>query len=409
MSNTLSVIDMVAKEALRLAHEKATFIGTINRSYDDSFAKSGAKIGSTLRVRNPNEYVRRQGSRVMDVQDTTETTQTITVATQDGVDMRFNSAELALDIDELSRRYIEPAMNVLVSGIDGDCIRTATKETYNLVGTAGTAVGAVTSGFSDTSALGLARAALNRGLAPKDRNRAVQCDSVTMANISNGIKGLFHPSSEVEKAWREGFIARTAMADFYENERTYSHTVGSDVTVSTSSSSGATDGGTPITMNGSDGSVKAGDIFTLPKVFMCHPETKLSTGVLQQFVCTADSTGAITVSPPTYWTGPRQNVCTAASAACTVADFDSEVMTFVGTASTAYRHNLMYHQDAFTFVTADLPLMDDAHKCVRMQKDGLALRVWQGSDIRNDELLTRIDILYGFKTLRPAWACRITN
>ena len=82
MSNTLKVIDMVAKEALRIAHEKATFVSTINRSYDDSFAKTGAKIGSTLRVRDPNQYTRRQGSRVMDVQDQDESTQTITVATQ---------------------------------------------------------------------------------------------------------------------------------------------------------------------------------------------------------------------------------------------------------------------------------------------------------------------------------------
>ena len=69
MANTNSVIDMVAKEALRIAHEKCTFIGTIDRSYDDSFAKTGAKIGDTLRVRSPNQYIRRQGSRVMDVQD----------------------------------------------------------------------------------------------------------------------------------------------------------------------------------------------------------------------------------------------------------------------------------------------------------------------------------------------------
>jgi hypothetical protein len=345
----------------------------------------------------------------MDVQDTTETTQTITVATQDGVDLRFNSAELTMDIDELSRRYIEPAMAVLVSGIDGDCLRTATQETYNLVGTAGTKIGTVTSGFSDTSALGLGRAKLNQFLAPKDKNRSFQCDSVTMASLANGIKGLFTPEAEVNRAWREGFIAQTALATFYENERTYSHTVGSDITVSTSSSSGATDGGTTITMNGSDGNVNAGDIFTIPKVFACHPETKRSTGELMQFVCTAASTGAITVSPATIWSGPKQNVCNSSSGACVVGDFDSEVMTFVGTAGTAYRQNLMYHQDAYTFVTADLPLMDDAHKCVRMQKDGLSLRVWQASDIRNDELLMRIDILYGFKTLRPEWACRITN
>ena len=51
MSNTNKVIDMIAKEALRVAHEKATFIGSINRSYDDSFAKSGAKIGCARRHR----------------------------------------------------------------------------------------------------------------------------------------------------------------------------------------------------------------------------------------------------------------------------------------------------------------------------------------------------------------------
>jgi hypothetical protein len=63
----------------------------------------------------------------MDVQDQNESTQTITLATQDGVDMRFNSAELTLDtnnpelqVDAFSKRYIEPAMSVLVSGIDGD-------------------------------------------------------------------------------------------------------------------------------------------------------------------------------------------------------------------------------------------------------------------------------------------------
>ena len=61
------------------------------------------------------------------------------------------------------------------------------------------------------------------------------------------------------------------------------------------------------------------------------------------------------------------------------------------------------------FVTADLPLMDDAAKCVRRMQDGLSLRVWQASDIRNDELLMRIDILYGMAALRPEWACRLSG
>jgi hypothetical protein len=52
-------------------------------------------------------------------------------------------------------------------------------------------------------------------------------------------------------------------------------------------------------------------------------------------------------------------------------------------------------------------LMDDSHKCTRRVQDGLSLRVWMASDIRNDELLMRLDILHGFAALRPEWACRV--
>ena len=114
---------------------------------------------------------------------------------------------------------------------------------------------------------------------------------------------------------------------------------------------------------------------------------------------TAVSGTAYSVSPAIITTGATQTVNSVPVSAAAA--------TAVGTASTVYRNPLMYHKDFFTFVTADLPLMDDAHKCTRLTKDGLSLRVWQASDIRNDELLMRIDILYGFKILRPEWACRL--
>jgi hypothetical protein len=143
-------------------------------------------------------------------------------------------------------------------------------------------------------------------------------------------------------------------------------------------------------------------VFEIAGVYAVHPETKVAYSHLQQFTVLSGSTATnLLISPTIYLTGPKQNV----SAAPTT----TAVLTFVGSASIAYRQNLMYHKDAFTFVTADLPLMDDALKCVRRNQDGLAIRVWQGSDIRNDELLLRLDILYGWKALRPEWACRITN
>jgi hypothetical protein len=401
MANSLLTIDMVTREALRVAHESCAFISTTDLQYDNSFGQTGAKIGSTLRVRKPNQYVRTQGSRVMDVQDQAESNGTITVATQDHVDMRFNSAELTLSIDDFSKRYIEPAVKVLVSGIESDYLTFATQSTYNVAGSAGSAINSL-------AVPGGARTKINQGLAPKN-NRSLQLDSGTNATLVAAFPAYFNPSNAISEQYREGMIARTSMADYYENERVYTHTVGSDVTVNTSSSAAVTDGGTNITMNGSDGNIKKGDVFTVAGVYACHPETKRAYPNLQQFVATADSTGAITVSPPTYLTGPKQNVASASSAQLATTDFNSKAMTFVGTANSSYVQPLMYHKEAFQFVTADLPLMAGAEKCVRRVQDGLSMRVWQDSDIRNDELLMRIDILYGFAALRPEWACRLVG
>lgn len=411
MSNTNKVLDMIANESLAIAHEECAFIKTTNLQYDEDFKWQGPhKGGQSLRVRLPNQYTRRQGSRVMDVQDQDEATTSITVATQDGVDMRFNSAELSLEVNDpkqverFSERYIKPAMSVLVSGIEGDYISAMTKKVWNTAGTAGTLLGA----SGDISAAFNARALINSNLAPKS-DRAFQLDSFTMASVVNGKTGLFHPETQVKKAFTEGYYGRAAGADWYENERTYTHTTGSDLTGS-SAAANAISGNGATSIDTSNVTVNAGDVFTVAGVYACHPETKRSLGYLQQFVATAAATNAaISVSPTIYISGAKQNVCSSASAALATTDFNSKTFTFIGSASTSYRQNLVYHKDAFAFVTADLPLMDGSEKCVRKQLDGLSIRVWMASDIRNDELLVRLDILYGYKELYPQWAARITN
>lgn len=407
MANSLKFIDMVAREALAIAHEKCTFIGTVDRQYDDSFGKKGAKIGDTLRVRNANQYTRRTGSRVMDVQDQNESTQTITLATQDGVDMRFNSAELTLDTDSpadvaaFSKRYIEPAVSVLASGIEGDFLEYATKATYQVAGTAGT-------GITSLVAPGAARAKLNSSLAPK-ADRAIQMDSVTMGGLVNGVAAYFNPSNAIASQYREGMIARTAMADYYENERVWRLTHSDDVTADTDAAALVTDGGSTIDMHTLLPVAKqtVGSVFTIAGVYDCHPETKQAYSWLKQFTITAIGATTTTVSPAFYLTGARQNVTSSTGAELATTDFNAKTLTFVGAASTSYVQPLMYHKDAFQFVAADLPLMDDAHKCTRRTQDGLSMRIWMASDIRNDELLMRIDMLYGFAALRPEWACRM--
>lgn len=400
---SLVSIDMITREALRIAHEKLSFIGTVDRQYDSSFAKSGAKIGDTLRVRRPNQYLRTKGSRVMDVQDQDEVSSSITNATQDHVDMRFNSAERALTIDEMSKRYIEPAVSVLASGIEADFLAFATKATYQVAGTAGTAI-------TDLVATGAARAKLNQQLAPKDDNRCIQMDSVTMGGLVNGVTGYFNPTNALGEQYREGLVARTSMANFYENERTWSLTNTADVTGTTDAAAGVTDGGTAVTMGATVASPAVGSVFTIAGVYDCHPETKAAYPHLKQFtVVTTAATTALVISPATILTGARQNVVTSTGGTLLTTDFNSKTLTFVGAASTTYNHPLMYHKEAFQFVTADLPILDSAEKCTRRIQDGLSMRVWQDGDIRNDELLMRIDILYGMAALRPEWACRLVG
>lgn len=410
MSNFFAVTDRVAKESLRIAHEKLSFIGTVDRQHDTTFKYQGGagKNGQTLRVKNPNQYIRRQGSRVMDVQDQLESTQTITVATQDGVDMRFNSQELIQSVDsdgafdDLSRNYIEPAVAVLCSGIEADFIAACTKATSSIVGTAGTPITTLATPLA-------ARAKLNQHAAPKDGNRYVQVDSSTMGGLINGVAAYFNPSGQIAEQYREGFISRNAMADWYENDRMWTMSNTSDI-IGTLNGVPA-NGATTLTITGFSPALAVGMVFTIgvggTPIYAVHPETKASYGTLKNFTITAvNNTTEIVVSPAIRYstTDPAQNV--------SGTPLITAAMTFVGLASTNYVQGLMYHKEAFQFVTADLPILDDAQKCVRRgpvagDKGNLSLRVWMASDIRNDELLMRLDILYGMAQLKPEWACRM--
>lgn len=403
MSNVFKVTDLVAKESLRIAHEKLQFIGTVDRQFDESFRATGASAphGATLRVKSPNQYKRRQGSRVMDVQDQNEQTQTITVATQDGVDMRFNSQELIQSVDNdgafdnLSKNYIEPAIAVLCSGIEADFIAAATKATYQVAGTFGTPL-------TDLVAVGAARAKLNQQLAPKDGLRYIQCDSIAMGGMVNGLKGLFQDSAQIKEQYREGMMGRTAMADWYENDRMWTLPNSADVAGEINAGT-LTSGITSLTVDGFTAAPVAGMVFTVEGIYDVHPETKTAYAHLKQFVVTSATTTSISFSPAMIYdtNNPRQN--------CSGTPVDNADVNFVGNASTNYVQQLMYHRDAFQFVSADLPVFDDAQKCMVKRSENLSLRVWMGSDIRNDELLLRVDLLYGFAALRPEWSCRLVG
>ena len=124
-----------------------------------------------------------------------------------------------------------------------------------------------------------------------------------------------------------------------------------------------------------------------------------------QFVALADVTlnasgaGNVTVSP----------IYSATQALATVNTLpgNSKAIVFVGTASTQYAQNLVYHKDAITFATADLLLPQGVDMASRQVHNGISLRVVRQYDINNDRLPCRIDVLYGYSTIRPQMAVRM--
>lgn len=393
MADTLLTPTAVTRKALMIFHQKAAFIGSINRQYDSSFAKSGAKIGDSLKIRLPNEYVVRSGA-TLSAQDTTETSTTLKVATQKGVDLNFTSADLTLSMDDFASRILEPAMSVLAADIEADALNMR-KDVYNIVD-------------NDAAALTFrnimqARQALNDNLAPPDNNRSVILSTGHEVTLVDALKGLFQDSSAIAKQYREGMMGRTAGFDFMSSTQMTDHTTGTAAKTTGYLVNGASQTGSTLTVDTGTTTFLAGDIITLAGVYRVHPETKVSTGVLQQFVVTANSDTSATslsISPAITTSGARQNVSGSPA--------DNAAITKVGAgANETLSGSLAFHKDAFTFATADLVMPSGVDFSARAVYDGISMRVVRQYDINNDKFPCRIDVLYGYKTIRPQLACRI--
>lgn len=395
MTQTILTPTAVTRKALKVLHQKLRFVGSINRQYDDSFANSGAKIGDSLKIRTPNQYTVRTG-RILDVQETTESSITLQVATQKGVDLNFTSNELTLDLDDFSDRIIDPAMSVLAAAIENDALGTMRKDVYQQ---ANNTAAAIT--FANVLQ---GRRALANSLAPEG-NRTALLSSNDNVSLVDALKGLFNDQGRLAKQYREGVMGNSAGFDFMESTHLSTQTRGdANSSYIVNTSTGITSGTATITTTAGSGTINAGEVFTVAGVNMVHPETKVDTGLLQQFVVTTTATaaGAWAVSPTPITSGATQNVVINSAGA-------SKAVTIAGTASTNYGQSMVYHKDAFAFATADLVMPKGVDFAAREVFDGISIRVVRQYDINNDQFPCRLDVLYGYKTLRAQLACRLAN
>jgi len=225
------------------------------------------------------------------------------------------------------------------------------------------------------------------------------------------MKGLFNPTDTISKQFKNGMMGMGVLG-FEEVNMSQSikqHTTGSrSATASTLvKTPGVTSEGsaTILLEQGSvSTTINAGDVFTISGCNAVNPQTRESTGSLFQFVALTTATASSGT-----WTVTVAPMYSASHALATMSALPATggVVTFVGAASTQYAQNLVYHKDAITFATADLLLPQGVDMAARAVHNGISLRVVRQYDINNDRLPCRIDVLYGFSTIRPQMACRI--
>jgi hypothetical protein len=398
MSNSILTIDMITRKSLEILENNLVITRNVNRQYDDSFAVEGAKIGSTLRIRLPDRALVTDGA-ALQVQDDNEQFTTLAVASQKHIGVNFTSAELTMQLDDFAERVLKPRISQLASSVDAD-VANSYKAIYNSVGTPGTTP-------STSLVLLQAQQKLNEGAAVMSPRYAT-VNPAANAGLVEGMKGLFNPTDTVSRQFKNGMMGMGVLGfdEVNMSQSIKQHTTGSWGTAITVTSTIATEGATSIGLSftGSSKTWNVGDIFTIANVYAVNPQTRETTGSLQQFTVTAAATGSstttVSVSPAIY---------TPNNALATVDSFPvaGAVVTMFGAASTQYAQNLVYHKDAITFATADLLLPQGVDMASRQVHNGISLRVVRQYDINNDRLPCRIDVLYGFATIRPQMAARI--
>lgn len=399
MANSLLTTDLIADKALQILTEKLTFIPTINRDYDDSFARTGAKIGDHLRIRVPQHGTVRQG-RIMQPDPLVDVTVPLAIANQSGIDLGYSSAELALDIDEIAERYLNQRVADLAISIESSLLSMAVLGTYSQTG-------APDGPLNDIGYPLHAGKLLSDQLAPKG-NRHMLLGTSGEAQVVKTLAGYFNSQEDIAEQYREGRMGYAIGFDWASSTVMPTFTSGSLAGTPTYQGAGAASN--QILVGGftasTAGVLNAGDIITIAGVYAVHAQTKQNLGYLRQFVVTQTVTSAssgnttVTINPAIVTSGPQQNVSAAPATGAAIA--------LVNTAGDTYDIGLAYTKDFFSFVTADLPLPPKKDSARRMFEN-ISLRVIHDFDTRNDEFLARVDVMWGAAVIRPELAVRVAH
>ena len=239
--------------------------------------------------------------------------------------------------------------------------------------------------------------------------------------LATSIQGLTAPDALVTGAYRQGFTGEIGGLPVMFTQQLPTLTVGSraasgaaqvnggtqsvdykDVAVSSAPGYYMTQTIAIDTLTGSQ-TVKAGEVFTIAGVYAYDNRAQVATTRLQQFTVVADATAssgaiaALRIFPALIVAGSGSDAANikvnTAHATVDSVPADNAAITWVGTASTAYRPRVILQKQAVVVNTA--PLIKPATGISMnkgLSKIPLTVRMWQHSDFATGAHSVRFDV-----------------
>lgn len=391
MSNVLATNSIIAKTSLAVLKNMLTFSANVNRDWEDTFTENmgrGYAPGQTIQIKKPPRYTYRAG-RIAAPQATIESTLPLTLS-QGGCDLQFTSAERTLSLTKLEDK-IAAAIAPVANEIDRQGLQLAHFATFNTMNPTGALP---TSQALAIQALTDLNCRLDEMAAPRimGQRTFINAPRVNGAMIQ-GMAGLFNNSSAVDKQFNSGILVPSFGLKMGMDQNVDTHTNGTQVVTGTAVN-GAGQTGSSVNVAATGGTITRGTVITWPGVFAVNPQSRVSAGVLAQFVVTADLAAgatAIPFSPAIVTSGAFQNVTASPTAA--------QNFLIVGAASTSYQTNIAYHKDAFTLAMVPMWAPENGKGVIGVHQetsDGFTVKVTEFYDGTNDAAITRIDVLFGW-------------
>lgn len=408
-NNNLLTDDVIAKEALRLLKNNLVMAKCVYRNYEKTFGK----VGDTIRLKLPYR-VKSASGRTLVKQPMVDQTIPFKIDYQEHVGLEYTVKDKTLDIMQFSERYLKSGMIQIANKIDRSLTMTL-KKAFHSSGTPGVRPGK----YIDFAT---AAAKQTTYAVPDDGMRHAVIDPFTCATLSDEVTKLFKESM-VETAYKKGYKGPVANYDTYESQNLPKHTVG-DHGGTPLAGAGITNGSTVNITGGTAstaGFLKAGDVITFDGVFGVNPQNYETTGLLQEFVVTADvdtddsGDAIIGISPAlndgtaTTTNAEGQTISLGAYQNVTALPAENAPMTVLGTANATYEQNYLFHRDAIALAMIDLELPQSAVIKSRAAdpETGLSLTLTGAYDINEQTEIHRIDAVWGADMIYPELALRL--